>query len=144
MFRCLIYLKKADTGFEINSAAEAKTGGADEADNIIVNPSGYPSVYHHSSGRDNATLSLDPESKKFSFSFSLLSSYVAVGTYEEDGTFIAAHTEDGNYQYTFKKSGQNIVFAADKSSPMPSYAYFSGAEAEICLTDGAVFQITGK
>lgn len=32
-----------------------------------------------------------------------------------------------------------MKFVADKSSKLPSYAYSSGAKAEICVPDGAVF-----
>ncbi len=113
----------------------AKVGGADEPDKIIINPS----VYCYSSGKDHATLSLEPQGKKFSFTFSMLSSYFAVGTYKEDGEYITAHTDDNRFTYTFKKSGHSLTFAADRSSEMPSFAYSSGAEAEVCVPDGAVF-----
>lgn len=120
--------------------SESKVGGADEPQNIVVNPSGYSLVYHCSSEKDNATLSLEPQSKKFTFTYSLLSSYFAVGTYEEDNGFIVAHTDDGKFKYTFKKDGKNIVFVADKSSEMPSFAYSSGGKAETCIPNGAVFE----
>ncbi len=103
-------------------------------------PAGNPSVYYCLSGQDRATLTLEPQSKGFSFSCSLLSSYMAVGTYEEDGEFIVAVTDDGSQKYTFQKSGPNMVFIADQSSPMPGYAYSPGDKAEVCLADGAVFQ----
>ncbi len=121
---------------------DANVGGDDEPNKIIVNSSGYPLVYYYSSGKDHASLSLEPKSKKFSFAFSLLSSYFATGTYEENDEYIVAHTYDGQYTYTFKKVGQGLTFAADKSSQMPSFAYSSGAKAEVCVPDGAVFQLT--
>lgn len=128
--------------FEIVSAQEANVGGTDEPNKIIVNPLGYPLGYYYSSGKDHASLSLEPKSKKFSFAFSLLSSYFATGTYEENDGYIVAHTDDDQYTYTFKKVGQGLTFAADKSSQMPSFAYSSGAKAEVCVPDGAVFQPT--
>lgn len=120
----------------------ANVGGDDEPNKIIVNPLGYPLGYYYSSGKDHASLSLEPKSKKFSFAFSLLSSYFATGTYEENDEYIVAHTDDDQYTYSFKKVGQGLTFAADKSSQMPSFAYSSGAKAEVCVPDGAVFQPT--
>lgn len=129
-------LKSAQEYYGISVSA---VGGADEPNNITINPSDYSSVYQCSSEKDIATISLDPQGKKFSFSFSLLSSYIAMGTYEENNEFIVAHADGNNDKYTFKKSGQNMLFIGDKSSQIPSYSYSSNAQAEVCLADGAVF-----
>lgn len=113
---------------------------------VTVNPFRYSLVYSYvntqTSLKDSATLALEPQSKQFSFSFSLLSSYFAVGTYEEDSEFIIAHSDDGKYIYTFKKSGRDLIFIADKSAQMPSYAHSSLSKAEPCVPDGAVFKIS--
>lgn len=112
---------------------------------VTVNPFKYSLVYTHENQTaltNSATLALEPQSKQFSFSFSLLSSYFAVGTYEEDSEFIIAHSDDGQNKYTFRKSGQDLIFIADKSSQMPAYAYSSLSKDEPCLIDGAVFKIS--
>ncbi len=131
---------KVKNVFEIGAETKVKVGGADGPNKIIVNPSGYPLEYHYSSGKDHAALSLDPQSKKFSFTFSMLSSYFAMGTYKEDDEYITAYTDDNKYMYTFKKDDQSLAFVAVKSSQMPSFAYSAGAKAEVCVPDGAVFQ----
>lgn len=108
---------------------------------LLTNPLEHSLVYRCLWEKDMATLSLEPQSKKFTFTFSMLSSHFGAGTYEENDEFIIAHGDDGNHRYTFKKNGQNIIFVSDESSQMPSYAYSAGAKAEVCLPDGAVFQL---
>lgn len=125
---------------EYYGISESKVGD-DEPNNAIIDSSGHSLVYHCSSEKDKAALSLEPQSKSFTFTYSLLSSYFATGTYEEDDEFIIAHSDDGKL-YTFKKDNHNIIFVADKSSELPSYAYSSGAKAEVCVPDGAVFERT--
>lgn len=129
------------SAMEYYGISESKIGAADEPNNVIIDSSRYSLAYRYSSEKDNATLFLEPQSKNFTFTYSLLSSYFAAGAYEEDNEFIKAHSDDGKL-YTFKKDNQNIVFVADKSSEMPSYAYSSGAKAEVCVPDGAVFEST--
>ena len=100
--------------------------------------------YYYFSGKDSAYLSLMPDSERCSFSFSLLSSYFPVGTYTETDDSIVMTTDDGKDTYTFKKDGKNLIFDADRSSPMPSYSYSSAADAELCVPDGAVFQFAER
>lgn len=128
------------SAMEYYGISESKVGD-DEPNNAIIDSSGHSLVYHCSSEKDKAALSLEPQSKSFTFTYSLLSSYFATGTYEEDDEFIVAHSDDGKL-YTFKKDNHNIIFVADKSSELPSYAYSSGAKAEVCVPDGAVFERT--
>lgn len=116
-------------------------GGAVNSNNAIVNPYEYPLVYSYSSENDSSELALDPQNKKFTLILSVLSSYFSVGTYEETDNFITAHTDDGAYTYTFEKNGQNLIFAADKSSPLPSYSYSHGDEPKPCVADGANFKL---
>ena len=125
-------IKCRQSAKEYFNTTNSAIGGVDEPNNIVIGPSESSLAYQYLSGNDVAKLLLEPQGKKFSFSFSLLSSYFAVGTYEENDDFIVAQTDDGKYKYTFKKNRQNFVFAADESSQMPSCS----------LTDGAVFQPT--
>ncbi len=95
--------------------------------------------YVYKSGKDMASLSLSTDDKKCSFTLSMLSSYWPVGTYEETEQYIVMTTNDNSNKYTFEKKNGNLIFIADKSSKVPSYRYSSGADAEVCIPDGAVF-----
>ncbi len=96
--------------------------------------------YKFKSDKDMATLSLSTIDNTGSFSYSLLSSYMAYGTYEDDGKYIVLKTNDGKFKYTFKKENDTMKFVAEESSELPSYAYSSGAKSEICVPDGAIFE----
>lgn len=97
-------------------------------------------LYTNGSGCDKASLTIDKESKEFNFCFSMLSSYRVQGKYQEIDDGIVCKTDDGENAYTFRKNSNGaLVFMADRSSQMPSYAYASGAEPEICVPDGALF-----
>ncbi len=119
---------KAKSAFETGSKAA-------EQDKIIK----ISSTYCYSRGFDGACLVLDPKREEFTFTFSMLSSYIGYGTYEEDNEYIVAHTKDGKNTYTFKKTDQGLIFVADRSSEMPHYGYEPGAEGKACVPDGAVF-----
>lgn len=107
-------------------------GGADSPIKILE--------YSHKTSRDAAKFSLNTETKRFSFSYSLFSSYLANGTYEEDNKYIVMKTDDGKNKYTFKKDGDKLILDAFKSSPMPSYRYSQDEKEEVCLGNGAVFE----
>ena len=89
---------------------------------------------------DTASLSLNTETKEFTFSYSLLSSYYVAGTYEKTNTGILLKTNDGKNHYSFTESENAYIFDADNSSPLPEYRYSSGAKPVVCVPDGAVFQ----
>lgn len=97
-------------------------------------------VYQYKSDKDTATLNLSTEDKACSFSFSLLSSYFPVGTYEETNESLVMKSNDGKNKYTFRKEDGKLIFVAAQSSEMPKYSYASGANAEVCVPDGAVFE----
>lgn len=97
-------------------------------------------VYQYKSDKDIATLYLSTDDKMCSFSFSVLSSYFPVGTYEETDESLVMKSDDGKNKYTFRKKNDRLIFVAAQSSEMPKYAYSSGAKAEICVPDGAVFE----
>lgn len=104
-------------------------------------PYGTIYSYSHKAENDTAYLSLSPENQSFSFSFSLLSSYAATGTYEEDHSYIILNTDDGKNKYTFKRDGDHLIFIADQSSAMPKFKYSASAtEAIVCLPDQAIFE----
>lgn len=97
-------------------------------------------VYQYKSDKDTATLNLSAEDKACSFSFSILSSYFSVGTYEETNESLVMKSNDGKNKYTFRKEDGKLIFVAAQSSEMPKYSYSSGANAEVCVPDGAVFE----
>lgn len=115
-------------------------GDVDRLHNTTTNSVGMAYGYLFVSEKDTAYLSLVPETKRFFFSFSLLSSYHAMGAYKEYADNIIMKTDDGKYTYTFIKDGVNFIFDAKKSSEMPKYAYSSGASPEVCVPDRAIFQ----
>lgn len=67
----------------------------------------------------------------FTFTFSMISSYIGVGTYTEKDDRLTLYTDDGQYVYVFDIIEDNLVFDADASSSMTWFAD---------IPDGAVFE----
>lgn len=87
------------------------------------------------------TLTLDQEEGTFSFAYDVLSSYLAVGTYEINGDKVELTTEDGTFHYTFYSADEDTLrFSADESSDVQLTDNRIGA----VITDGAVFSAKGK
>ena len=85
-------------------------------------------------------LVLDKENKEFQFFWSMLSSYIAQGTYEIKDDELICKTDDGNNTYTFEILKDGYKFIEDKSSKIPKYKYSSDAkEAFAPVVDGAIF-----
>lgn len=78
------------------------------------------------------TVSLE-DGNRFTFTYSLLSSYYAVGSYEIDDGNLILKTDDGEYKYVFKIKDNTLIFNAKESSEIPSYAN---------VPDGAAFEET--
>ncbi len=99
----------------------------------------YYYIYQSYTG-DVSTLTLSPTGKRFSFTLSIYSSYLPMGTYEEDDKYVILKTDDGKNTYTFEKSKGDLIFSAEKSSSVPEYKY-SGAytKAVPCIPANAVF-----
>lgn len=70
------------------------------------------------------------DSNKFTFSYSVLSSYIAIGSYEVDDDNLILRTDDGEYKYVFKIKDDILIFDEKESSKIPSFANVS---------DGAIF-----
>lgn len=108
-------------------------------------PESFSEFYSYTciSENDSAYITLSYETKRFSLSLSLLSSYAPDGTFEEDSEYITLYTDDGKNKYTFKKDGDNLIFIADMSSDVPKYKYSeNAAEAIPCISDRAVFEFS--
>ena len=87
------------------------------------------------------TLTLDQEEGTFSFAYDVLSSYLAVGTYEINGDKVELTTEDGTFHYTFYSADEDTLrFSADESSDVQLTDNRIGA----VITDGAVLSAVGK
>lgn len=123
--------------FEIDNQTKSSDTDNISADEYIESVN---NLYQFKSDNDTAGLSLSATDNKGSFSYSLFSSYMAYGAYEDDGKYIVLKTDDGQNIYTFKKTKDGLKFVAKKSSTLPSYRYSSGAKPEICLPDGAIFK----
>ena len=106
-------------------------------------PDGGTSYYAYGGNEwETPALSLDADEKTFDFAYSMLSSYMANGTYTDDGSRVVCLTDDGKYTYTFRRDGGALVFEADGSSPMPSYRYSEkDSVPTVCVPDGARFDI---
>jgi hypothetical protein len=61
------------------------------------------------------------DNNKFSFPYSLLSSYIAMGSYEIDGDGLLLQTDDGQYKYVFKIKDNTLIFNAKDSSEIPPF-----------------------
>jgi predicted small secreted protein len=70
---------------------------------------------------------------RFTFTYSLLSSYYAIGSYEIDDGNLILRTDDGENKYVFKIKDNTLIFNEKESSEIPSYAN---------VPDGAVFEET--
>jgi len=71
------------------------------------------------------------DSNKFTFIYSVLSSYIPMGSYvEEDGNLILK-TDGGEFKYVFKVKDSTLIFNAKESSGIPSFAN---------VPDGAIFK----
>lgn len=71
------------------------------------------------------------KNNKFSFTCSELSSYIGLGSYEIDKDELILKTDDGKNQYIFSIKDETLVFNAEKSSEIPSFAN---------IPNGAVFR----
>ncbi len=100
--------------------------------------------YSYITEKDSAYLSVNPELKTAFFSLSLLSSYVVDGTYEDYPEKIVVTSADNEEYYTFRKSGDNLIFDAEYSTAVPKYRYDSASNEEtVCIPHGALFKAHG-
>lgn len=87
------------------------------------------------------SLTLNYTDKTFHFSWSLFSSYLAMGNFEYERYSVICTTEDGKNTYVFHKTDYGYVFDGKRSSQIPSYKYSADAESAECpVPDGAKFE----
>lgn len=102
----------------------------------------YTYLYQNDSYSVMPTLKLDFTNNSFTFTWSPLSSYLAIGRFEIEDNILICKTADGKNTYTFSKVGENFVFDAKKSSAIGIYKTDSEPEKIISnVPDGAVFKI---
>ena len=99
--------------------------------------------YSYITENDSAYISLNPTKKTAFFSLSRLADYVVDGIYQDYIDKIIIVADDKNHHYTFRKKGENLIFDADESSAVPVYKYETGAEAQVCIPDEALFTHSG-
>ena len=140
-------LNQPETGAGQEAACEQKAleyfenggGGSDGAAQPAE--TGRQITYRYFSEYDSAAIVLSPSDRTFSFTFSLLSSYLPHGTYETDGDRIILYTDDRENHYTFRRDGENLIFISGESSAIPRYRYSSDSqETTVSVPDGAVFE----
>lgn len=73
------------------------------------------------------------ENNEFSFTYSPLSGYFNIGSYEESDGKLILDTRDSEYKYVFKIEGKDLIFNLKESLEMPTDAD---------LPDGAIFSFS--
>lgn len=103
---------------------------------------GYTS-YSYITDKDSAYISLNHETKGAFFSISSFNNYVVDGTFQDYTDKIVIVANDKEYHYTFRKRGDDLIFSAEESTPVPEYRYSENSEPAVCIPDGAVFESNG-
>ena len=82
------------------------------------------------------SLTLDAEAGTFLFFYDGFSSYLPIGSYEQDGSVLRCRTDDGRYNYLFRVVNETtLAFIADGSADVTLIDKGSGAP----VLDGSVF-----
>lgn len=78
------------------------------------------------------------ENSKFGFTYDILSSYYAYGTYTIEDGLLILRTDDGKYYYSFAVNDVGeYIFLAEQSSEMLMISKIFGVQ----IKDGAVFRL---
>ncbi len=127
-----------------NKQAKISDKDMEELERILVTAADKKRIYTYEESVEEMSkpyLSLDKENRKFQFFWSMLSSYIAQGTYEAKDNEIICKTDDGNNVYTFEiLECEGYKFIESKSSKIPKYKYAGNAtESFAPVVDGAIF-----
>ncbi|MBQ9938600.1 MAG: hypothetical protein IJO96_03610 [Oscillospiraceae bacterium] len=103
-----------------------------EVDMLVYNESPDPMV---------PSIIFDKNESRFQFYWSALSSYIAIGTYEQTGDRLILTTDD-DYKnvYVFEKTDEGYAFVEAESANIPKYKYSKNGESVSPVPDGAVFK----
>lgn len=61
------------------------------------------------------------DSDRFQLHFPYVSSYMAIGTYEEKDGLLYLKNETDEYEFVFEQQGKCLVYRADKSNPQGEF-----------------------
>ena len=127
-----------------NKQAKISDKDMEELERILVTAADKKRIYTYEESVEEMSkpyLMLDKENREFQFFWSMLSSYIAQGTYEVKDSEIICKTDDGNNVYIFEiLEGEGYKFIESKSSKIPKYKYSGDAkEALAPVVDGAIF-----
>ena len=85
------------------------------------------------------SLTLDAKNKTYLFSYDMLSSYLPVGSYEQDGNVIVCLTEDGRDPYLFRVVNETtLAFIAEGSASVT----LTDPRIGEAVMDGSVFLLS--
>lgn len=96
----------------------------------------YEAVEHNQPMAPNIVLKEDNECI---FNYSMLSSYVPIGTYKIENDELIMSTDDGKYIYTFNILDNNLVFNKEKSADIPLIRSSENSDEADTIADGTVF-----
>lgn len=99
----------------------------------------YEAVEHNQPMAPSIVLKEDSECI---FNYSVLSSYLPMGTYKIENDDLIMSTEDGEYIYTFNIEDGNPVFNKEKSADIPLIRSLATSEETDTIADGTVFILT--
>ncbi len=102
-------------------------------------------VFTNSVDPVDPVLILKTKDNTFTFTYSVFSSYIAMGTYRWEGQNLILSADDEIHGYVFRKENNTLVFDGIGSSAIPEYKY-SGADKapQSPVPDGAVFELKTK
>ena len=127
-----------------NKQAKISDKDMGELERILVTTADKKRIYTYEESVEEMSkpyLMLDKENREFQFFWSMLSSYIAQGTYEVKDNEIICKTDDENNVYTFEiLEGEGYKFIESKSSRIPKYKYSGDAKESFApVVDGAIF-----
>ena len=82
------------------------------------------------------------DGNKFTFNYSLFSSYYNFGSYEENDGNLILKTDDGIFKYVFKIKGDTLIFNEKESSEISSYKKGPDGPLYVNVLDGSIFSLS--
>ncbi len=81
------------------------------------------------------------DGNKFTFNYSVFSSYYNHGSYEEEGSNLILETDDGMFKYVFKIKDDTLIFNEKESSEISSYKKVPDGPSYANVIDGSSFSL---
>ena len=73
------------------------------------------------------------EDGTFMFGFSPVSSYIGHGEYTIEDNMLYLETDDGNFHYSFKISGEDLIYDAENSSGFTWFSDFGDGDVFVSV-----------